>query len=209
MFKKECSLARINVNNCCGLTVFPLNKAPSAVYQMSCKCGGRFTTADVYCDMSNDYGGWIVIQRNKISSPVDFNRNWTDYEEGFGNLTTEFWYGQSAMHCLTQRGQQEMRVDYQLDVSTCSTVSQSIGHMHTDVMYQHVVCIHFSVGLVSTFILYIIICKCNGVKIILGQSRDVSEYIIARNFALKWKRIVKSDQVKNGVWNQFCNVAFY
>ena len=62
--------------------------------------------------MSTDYGGWTVIQRNKMGSLVGFNRNWADYEEGFGNLTTEFWYGLAAIHCLTQRGQWEMRVDY-------------------------------------------------------------------------------------------------
>ena len=117
-FKRECSPARITINSCCDLTGFPLSKAPSAVYQMNCKCGGRFTTADVYCDMSTDCGGWIVIQRNIMRSLVDFNRNWTDYEEGFGNLTTSFWYGLAAMHCLTQRGQWEMRVDYKkMDLS--------------------------------------------------------------------------------------------
>ena len=119
-FKRECSPARITVNSCCDLTDFPLSKASSAVYQMNCKCGGHFTTADVYCDMTTDCGGWIVIQRNKISSQVDFNRNWTDYEAGFGNLTTEFWNGLAAMHCLTQRGQWEMRVDYQFNNKTWS-----------------------------------------------------------------------------------------
>ena len=39
-FKRECSPARISVNSCCDLTGFPLSKAPSAVYQMNCKCGG-------------------------------------------------------------------------------------------------------------------------------------------------------------------------
>ena len=112
-FKRECSPARITINSCCDLTGFTLSKAPSAVYQMNCKCGGHFTTANVYCDMTTDCGGWIVIQRNKISTPVDFNKNWTDYEQGFGNLTTEFWYGLAATHCLTQRGQWEMRIDYQ------------------------------------------------------------------------------------------------
>ena len=53
-------------------------------------------------------------------SLVDFNKNWTDYEEGFGDLNTEFWYGLSAMHCLTQTGQWEMRVDYQLPNETRS-----------------------------------------------------------------------------------------
>ena len=39
---------------------------------------------------------------------------------GFGNLNTEFWYGLAAMHCLTQRGQWEMRVDYQFNNKTWS-----------------------------------------------------------------------------------------
>ena len=75
---------------------------------------GAFSTpADVYCDMTTNSGGWIVIQRNKKGSKVDFNKNWTDYEEGFGDLTNEFWYGLEAIHCLTQTGQWEMRVDFQ------------------------------------------------------------------------------------------------
>ena len=74
---------------------------------------GTFNSADVYCDMNTTTGGWIVIQRNKRGSSVNFNRNWTDYEKGFGDLRAEFWYGLESMHCLTQRGQWEMRVDYQ------------------------------------------------------------------------------------------------
>ena len=78
------------------------------------------TTAAAYCDMNTDGGGWIVMQRNKKDSLVNFNRNWVDYEKGFGNLTTEFWYGLAAMHCLTQSGQWEMRVDYQKNDKTWS-----------------------------------------------------------------------------------------
>jgi len=78
-------------------------------------------TADVYCDMNTDDGGWIVIQRNKKGSKVNFNnKNWNDYEKGFGNLNTEFWYGLASIHCLTQRGQWEMRVDYQFNNKTWS-----------------------------------------------------------------------------------------
>ena len=45
---------------------------------------------------------------------------WKDYEKGFGNLSTEFWYGLTFMHCLTQRGQWEMRIDYQRNDKTWS-----------------------------------------------------------------------------------------
>ena len=77
-------------------------------------------TTTGYCDMTTDAGGWIVIQRNKKNSLVDFNKNWTDYESGFGDLNTEFCYGLAPIHCLTQRGQWEMRVDYQFNNKTWS-----------------------------------------------------------------------------------------
>ena len=82
--------------------------------------GSFDNSVNVYCDMTTDGGGWTVIQRNKKRSLVNFNRNWVDYEEGFGDLTTEFWHGLSAIHCLTQRGQWEMRVDYQKNDKTWS-----------------------------------------------------------------------------------------
>ena len=74
---------------------------------------GTFATANVYCDMTTDNGGWIVIQRNRINSQLSFNKNWREYEEGFGDLNKDFWAGLELMHTLTQRGQWEMRLDYQ------------------------------------------------------------------------------------------------
>ena len=60
--------------------------------------------------METDGGGWTVFQRRKDGS-VDFYRNWTDYEEGFGDLNGEFWLGLSKIHRLTQDG-----TDYTLRV---------------------------------------------------------------------------------------------
>ena len=74
---------------------------------------GTFATANVYCNMTTDNGGWIVIQRNRINSQLSFEKNWREYEEGFGDLNKDFWAGLELMHSLTQRGQWEMRVDYQ------------------------------------------------------------------------------------------------
>ena len=112
-FQTKCSTQEVTIKNCCDLKMF---SAPSGVY----KINKAFDTASIYCYMTTDGGGWIVIQRNKKDSLVNFNRNWTDYEEGFGNLTTEFWYGLEEIHCLTQRGQWEMRVDYQKNDKTWS-----------------------------------------------------------------------------------------
>ena len=110
--RNNCSLSRVTIRNCCELKILsPCTK--SGVYKIH---KGTFSGSDnAYCDMTADGGGWIVIQRSKKDSLVDFNKNWTDYEEGFGNLNTEFWYGLEEIHCLTQRGHWEMRVDYQFN----------------------------------------------------------------------------------------------
>ena len=60
--------------------------------------------------METDGGGWTVFQMREDGS-VDFYRNWTDYENGFGNLTGEFWLGLSKIHRLTKEGSNTLRVD--------------------------------------------------------------------------------------------------
>ena len=70
--------------------------------------------------MITDGGGWIVIQRNRKNSQLNFNKNWREYEEGFGDLNRDIWAGLKLMYTLTQRGQWEMRVDYQKNDKTWS-----------------------------------------------------------------------------------------
>ena len=53
------------------------------------------------CDMETDGGGWIVIQRRVAQGTVNFYRNWEDYENGFGDLDTEFWIGLGNIYELT------------------------------------------------------------------------------------------------------------
>ena len=60
--------------------------------------------------METDGGGWTVFQRRQDGS-VDFYRNWTDYEDGFGNLTGEFWLGLVKINRLTEEGSNTLRVD--------------------------------------------------------------------------------------------------
>ena len=106
-FKNNCTDSPPAIGSCCDLRGLLI----SGVYKTS---RGTFDkSADTYCDMSTDNGGWIVIQRNKKNSTVSFDRDWADYEKGFGDLSTEFWYGLEEIHCLTQRGHWEMRLDLQ------------------------------------------------------------------------------------------------
>ena len=120
MVRTTCNPAVLTINSCCDLTSFPVSVAPSNVYEidLDCSdvCADNFATQHVYCDMNTTDGGWTVIQRNRAGGETDFNRDWVDYEEGFGDLRKDFWYGLKKLHCLTRNGQWEMRVDYQQTV---------------------------------------------------------------------------------------------
>ena len=63
--------------------------------------------------METDRRGWIVIQCRVPNGTVNFYRGWKDYEEGFGDLDSEFWYGLRNIHCLTTREDVELRIDLQ------------------------------------------------------------------------------------------------
>ncbi|XP_069109455.1 microfibril-associated glycoprotein 4-like [Argopecten irradians] len=56
-------------------------------------------TFDVYCDMEDGDGGWIVLQ-HRFDGSVLFNRSFSDYENGFGQLDGEFWLGLKKMYIL-------------------------------------------------------------------------------------------------------------
>ena len=105
------------INNCCqlgyGRFTFSRKTKPSGLYVIPNYCKDDHLEAEAYCDTSNGGGGWLVVQRRKDGS-VDFNRTWLEYEDGFGKLTGEFWYGLRALHCLTGQGGWEMRMDIKL-----------------------------------------------------------------------------------------------
>ena len=89
----------------------------SGQYEIGDVCGvhsfGNPGKAKVRCDMETEKGGWIVIQRRVPNGTVNFYRGWKDYEEGFGDLDSEFWYGLRNIHCLTTRESVELCIDLQ------------------------------------------------------------------------------------------------
>ena len=113
----SCPKKNISITSCCDVSksffTFGRNAAASGVYVLKNFCGDDCIVADAYCDTSNGGGGWLVVQRRQDGS-VDFNRTWLEYEDGFGKLTGEFWYGLRALHCLTGQGGWEMRMDIKL-----------------------------------------------------------------------------------------------
>ncbi|XP_028278147.1 fibrinogen like 1B [Parambassis ranga] len=66
----------------------------------------------VYCDME-DGGGWTVFQRRRHGK-VDFNRDWVDYRDGFGDFklwNDEFWLGNEHIYSLLSEGKNLVKID--------------------------------------------------------------------------------------------------
>ncbi len=68
-------------------------------------------TMMVYCDLSTANTGWIVIQR-RVDATTSFDRSWTDYKRGFGNITHNYWMGLDNLHQLAGPGNgAKLRID--------------------------------------------------------------------------------------------------
>jgi hypothetical protein len=105
--------------------VFKTERPESGIFDIPDVCGGQTNSffkevpkAQARCDFENG-GGWIVIlRRNASVTRVSFRRPWADYEQGFGDLNTEFWYGLRNIHCLTEREEVELQVEVRKDDGT-------------------------------------------------------------------------------------------
>ncbi|XP_020499698.2 fibrinogen-like 2a [Labrus bergylta] len=70
----------------------------------------RNGTFEVFCDMESYGGGWTVIQQ-RLDGSVSFNRTWTEYKKGFGNLRGEFWLGNDHIHLMTKAKDMILRIE--------------------------------------------------------------------------------------------------
>ncbi|XP_025111791.1 tenascin-like [Pomacea canaliculata] len=102
--KKECVATR----SCADLLA---TGAKTGVYIVQLPENNR--PVSVWCDMDTAGGGWTVIQRRHHipDEYVDFHRNWTEYVNGFGNISGDFWLGLHATRALTKFGDWRLRVD--------------------------------------------------------------------------------------------------
>ena len=118
----DCPSQNSSITSCCDISKFfftfgrnAAGQLSSGIYLLKHFCGKDCIDAEAYCDANDGGGGggWLVVQRRQDGS-VNFNRTWLEYENGFGKLTGEFWYGLKALHCLTGQGGWEMRMDIKL-----------------------------------------------------------------------------------------------
>ena len=59
-----------------------------------------FEVTSDFAHMLNCDGIWTLFLR-RISNAVDFNQNWDNYIEGFGNIHENFWLGLENIHRST------------------------------------------------------------------------------------------------------------
>ncbi|OWK59794.1 Tenascin [Lonchura striata] len=97
-YPKDCSQALLNGEATSGLYTIYLN-------------GDKAQPLQVFCDMGEDGGGWIVFLRRQ-NGKQDFYKNWNSYVAGFGDPKDEFWIELVQLSVPTSaRGQYELRVD--------------------------------------------------------------------------------------------------
>ncbi|WAR29479.1 ANGP4-like protein [Mya arenaria] len=85
-----------------------LGKVLSGVYHITTWKTNQ--NASVFCDMDTDQGGWTVFQ-HRMNGKVDFYRNFSSYENGFGSLQGEFWLGLKLINEMTSRTSNDLRID--------------------------------------------------------------------------------------------------
>ncbi|NXO00532.1 TENA protein, partial [Rhinopomastus cyanomelas] len=116
-YPKDCSQALLNGETTSGLYTIYLN-------------GDKAQPLQVFCDMGEDGGGWIVFLRRQ-NGKEDFYKNWNTYVAGFGDPKDEFWIGLENLHKITSQGQYELRVDLRDKGETAYAVYDrfSVGDM--------------------------------------------------------------------------------
>ncbi|XP_015437143.1 PREDICTED: angiopoietin-4 [Dufourea novaeangliae] len=84
----------------------------SGVYYLQIR-GTTYWFLKVYCEQDIADGGWTVIQRrDDFGEPREnFNRDWADYKNGFGDPAREFWLGNENIYMLTNNEDYTLRVE--------------------------------------------------------------------------------------------------
>uniref|UniRef100_A0A1I7XFE7 Fibrinogen C-terminal domain-containing protein n=1 Tax=Heterorhabditis bacteriophora TaxID=37862 RepID=A0A1I7XFE7_HETBA len=101
---------------------------------------------DVFCDQETDGGGWTVIQKyryigipfflcyfrlkffRRIDGQVYFyNRTWSEYEQGFGSLSSSHWLGLKNIYKLAPRNSAWWTLRIELRGDHCNKPTKCSG----------------------------------------------------------------------------------
>ncbi|XP_068618525.1 angiopoietin-related protein 2 isoform X1 [Battus philenor] len=84
----------------------------SGVYYLQIR-GTTYWFLKVFCEQNVADGGWTVIhRRDDYGIPAEnFNRDWSDYKNGFGDPNKEFWLGNENIYMLTNNDDYMLRVE--------------------------------------------------------------------------------------------------
>ncbi|KFB44825.1 AGAP011197-PA-like protein [Anopheles sinensis] len=82
---------------------------------------------EVFCEQRTFGSGWLVIQ-NRYDGSLDFNRNWTDYRNGFGNVYKEHWIGLEKIYPLTSKRPHELIVEFKEYSTVCHIPSNTASY---------------------------------------------------------------------------------
>ncbi|XP_077302101.1 uncharacterized protein LOC143922644 isoform X1 [Arctopsyche grandis] len=84
----------------------------SGVYYLQIR-GTTYWFLKVFCEQDVAEGGWTVIQRrDDLGVPSEnFNRDWADYKNGFGDPAKEFWLGNENIYMLTNNEDYILRIE--------------------------------------------------------------------------------------------------
>ena len=199
----ECQTNGGPIDNCCnlGYNNNNYNVKSSGVYTIGNFCGVKCSNTRVYCDTISGGGGWTVIERRKDGS-VDFtNRDWVEYEDGFGNLDGEFWLGLRSLNCLTNHAIWELRIDYQLSNGTKYYLHYdqfAVGPAEDQ--YKLTISGFTSIGLTDPFYYNRHYYELNGMNF-TARDRDND----------RWKDgncAIPHARSRGGWWNKQCSLAY-
>jgi len=118
----------------CDCTRFPPRKSCLEFYQLNgLRVTGRYRLmvnnylVTVICDQETMGGGWTVIQRREDGS-INFNRNWSEYKFGFGELTGDMWLGNELIHQLTKSSAAPKKSELLINMRKNNDLSDGIAY---------------------------------------------------------------------------------
>ena len=95
----------------CSCPIFYHPKRNRSTRCLQIRVGFQDVIENVFCQNENS-PQWLTIQ-NRESNAIDFNRTWSEYRRGFGNVLnqTDFWIGNENLHRLTTTYPCRLRIE--------------------------------------------------------------------------------------------------